>query len=75
MKRASAGQFVPEPELNPVPATQTHKAEEVRCHCGGLLAKITAKGIEIKCRRCKRVRVIAFFMTPSPRSGRNKGLS
>jgi hypothetical protein len=44
-----------------------------RCECGNLLAKIVARGIEVKCRRCKRVVVIAFGdiegwqqRTPSP---------
>jgi hypothetical protein len=44
-----------------------------RCECGNLLAKIVARGIELKCRRCKRVVVIAFGdiegwqqRTPSP---------
>ena len=28
---------------------------DVRCHCGSLMARVTAQGIELKCRRCKRV--------------------
>jgi phage FluMu protein Com len=28
---------------------------EVRCGCGSLVARRTAGGIEIKCRRCKRI--------------------
>jgi phage FluMu protein Com len=28
---------------------------EVRCLCGSLMARATASGIELKCRRCKRV--------------------
>lgn len=31
-----------------------------RCECGGLLARRTARGIEIKCRRCKRIMLIPF---------------
>jgi phage FluMu protein Com len=27
----------------------------VRCHCGSLMARVTARGIELKCRRCKRL--------------------
>jgi phage FluMu protein Com len=27
----------------------------VRCSCGNLLAYRTPRGVEIKCRRCKRV--------------------
>lgn len=29
-------------------------AHDVRCACGNLLALRTARGVEIKCRRCKR---------------------
>ncbi len=28
---------------------------EVRCHCGSLMARVTARGVELKCRRCKRI--------------------
>ena len=28
---------------------------DVRCHCGSLMARVTGQGIELKCRRCKRV--------------------
>lgn len=29
-----------------------------RCACGNLLARITERGIEVKCRRCKRVVIL-----------------
>jgi phage FluMu protein Com len=29
-----------------------------RCECGNLVAKLTDASVEIKCRRCKRIRVI-----------------
>jgi len=32
---------------------------EVRCHCGSLMARLTEAGLELKCRRCKRVVVVA----------------
>ena len=32
----------------------------VRCECGSLLARLTARGVEIKCRRCKRIILIPF---------------
>lgn len=32
--------------------------EDCRCLCGSLLARVTPAGIELKCRRCKRVLVI-----------------
>lgn len=34
------------------------EAEEVRCACGSLLARLTAAGLELKCRRCKRLVVV-----------------
>jgi hypothetical protein len=32
--------------------------DDVRCDCGSLLARWTAAGMEIKCRRCKRLVVL-----------------
>jgi len=29
-----------------------------RCECGNLVAKLTENTVEIKCRRCKRIRII-----------------
>jgi len=31
---------------------------EERCECGNLVAKLTEKTVEIKCRRCKRIHII-----------------
>jgi hypothetical protein len=46
-RRAScAGDAAP----RPLPA----RAEDCRCRCGGLVARIVPAGVEIKCRRCKR---------------------
>jgi phage FluMu protein Com len=28
---------------------------DVRCACGSLMARLTRAGVELKCRRCKRV--------------------
>ncbi|WP_437786407.1 hypothetical protein [Sorangium sp. So ce1097] len=33
-------------------------SDAMRCDCGSLLARHVAGGIELKCRRCKRVVVI-----------------
>jgi phage FluMu protein Com len=35
-------------------------AEQCRCECGSLLAKVVPEGIEVKCRRCKRIVVIRY---------------
>jgi phage FluMu protein Com len=62
----------PRTKKNDGPHAQDSPAQR-RCHCGNLLAKIVTSGIELKCRRCKRVEVIAFSdiegwqqRTPSP---------
>ena len=34
--------------------------EQYRCECGNLLAKMASEGIEVKCRRCKRIVLIRF---------------
>lgn len=34
------------------------KAQDMRCECGSLIARVTDKGVEIKCRRCKRLYII-----------------
>lgn len=39
-----------------------------RCECGSLLARRTARGIEIKCRRCKRIMVIPLESVSRTRS-------
>ena len=43
--------------------------DEVRCDCGSLLARWTAEGLELKCRRCKRrviVPVEGLPLKPAP---------
>jgi len=35
------------------------RIHELRCDCGSLMARVTVQGIELKCRRCKRVLVVA----------------
>jgi phage FluMu protein Com len=50
----------------------TIPAEQHRCECGSLLAKMAPAGIEVKCRRCKRIVLIRFadiegYEQPAPR--------
>jgi len=33
---------------------------ESRCACGSLLARLTAEGVELKCRRCKRLVIVRW---------------
>jgi len=46
-------------------------SEDYRCLCGSLMAKITPMGVEIKCRKCKRIQLIpnsqvSFEVVPNP---------
>jgi phage FluMu protein Com len=40
----------------------SHSADcgETRCECGQLIAKVRGQGLELKCKRCKRIVVIPF---------------
>ena len=40
--------------------------DAVRCECGNLLAKLTRKGLEVKCRRCKRKQLLSVRGLESP---------
>ncbi len=33
---------------------------ETRCECGQLIAKVVGGGLELKCKRCKRIVTIPF---------------
>jgi len=35
-------------------------SEEARCHCGHLVAILRKTGVELKCKRCKRLLFIPF---------------
>jgi phage FluMu protein Com len=48
--------------------------QEARCECGQLIAKLQQDGIELKCKRCKRIVTISFasiegWTVPSPSVG------
>ena len=34
--------------------------KEARCHCGQLVAKLHRDGVELKCKRCKRIVSIPY---------------
>lgn len=42
------------------------EGEAHRCTCGSLLARLVASGVELECRRCKRIVVLPFH-TDRPR--------
>jgi len=35
-------------------------ADECRCVCGNLVARVVEDGVELKCRRCKRTLLVAI---------------
>ena len=43
-------------------SSSSHSADcgETRCECGQLIAKVRGQGLELKCKRCKRIVVIPF---------------
>lgn len=42
-----------------VSSTRMDRSES-RCECGQLIAKIRSRGLELKCKRCKRIVLIPF---------------
>ncbi|WP_228556726.1 hypothetical protein [Myxococcus sp. AB025B] len=40
------------------------EAGELRCLCGSLLARLVPEGVELKCRRCHRTRVVPLERPP-----------
>jgi len=41
-------------------APEISHPQETRCECGQLIAKVRGRGIELKCKRCKRIVIIPF---------------
>lgn len=53
--------------MKPLP-NMTLPVSEIRCDCGKLLARRTAAGIELKCRRCgRRLEVSPEDLSSEPR--------
>ncbi|MCP3139017.1 hypothetical protein [Pyxidicoccus xibeiensis] len=44
-------------------------ADELRCMCGSLLARLVPEGVELKCRRCHRIQVVPLEGAPPPGGG------
>jgi phage FluMu protein Com len=42
------------------PRSESQQSNETRCECGQLIAKVRDQGLELKCKRCKRIVVIPF---------------
>jgi len=42
------------------PGMKREDDKEARCDCGHLVAKLRRDGVELKCKRCKRLVLIPF---------------
>ena len=54
--------------MSAAPARPTPDAA-CRCVCGSLVARVVADGIELKCRRCKRMLLVPLTPEIARRSG------
>jgi phage FluMu protein Com len=45
------------------PSHHSADCDDARCECGQLIAKVRGQGLELKCKRCKRIVVIPFSST------------
>jgi len=45
--------------MDPARPTSLNRAD-ARCECGQLMAKLRTDGVELKCKRCKRIVVIPY---------------
>jgi hypothetical protein len=46
--------------INKASTLERNQSLETRCECGQLIAKVCEQGLELKCKRCKRIVVIPF---------------
>ncbi|HEU5409283.1 MAG TPA: hypothetical protein VFU48_16060 [Nitrospira sp.] len=46
--------------ITKTPMLERDQTLETRCECGQLIAKVCGQGLELKCKRCKRIVVIPF---------------
>ncbi|HEV7735192.1 MAG TPA: hypothetical protein VGR62_23680 [Candidatus Binatia bacterium] len=47
----------------------TEVTRDSRCECGNLLARLTPRGVEVKCRRCKRVVLLPISLEEDEKGG------
>jgi hypothetical protein len=52
------------------PASLCATDSEARCHCGQLMAILKKEGVELKCKRCKRL-ILIPFTSFTPNDGSN----
>jgi phage FluMu protein Com len=46
--------------ISKAPSLGHDQTLETRCECGQLIAKVCGQGLELKCKRCKRIVMIPF---------------
>jgi hypothetical protein len=46
--------------ISKAPSLEQDQTLETRCECGQLIAKVCGQGLELKCKRCKRIVIIPF---------------
>jgi phage FluMu protein Com len=46
--------------ITKTPSLEHEQSLETRCECGQLIAKVCGQGLELKCKRCKRMVIIPF---------------
>ena len=51
------------------PVGRQRDPSECRCLCGSLVARRVPEGVELRCRRCKRIVVLPLDLAPSLASG------
>jgi phage FluMu protein Com len=56
-------------------STDLRCSEDIRCHCGQLIAPVVEAGLEVKCKRCRHLFVISFSNIGGWRSRVNNVLS
>jgi phage FluMu protein Com len=49
-------------------------ANDCRCDCGALLARVVAGGVELKCRHCKRIQRVPLEPSEEPETSRQRSL-
>lgn len=53
-----SGRDRPAARGTPAPVKMVPTGDRCRCHCGSMLARVVAQGLELKCRKCKSLVLI-----------------
>ena len=51
------------------PEPRAREGSDCRCLCGSLVARVRPEGVELKCRRCKRVLIVPLAPGDGPGDG------